>query len=886
MPDLDVEESTGESRKKFGGRILFEDQDLPYEEDILRNPFSLKCWLRYIDHKKQTKSHCRQINTIYERALKELPGSYKLWYNYLRYRRKQMRKKCVTDPAFEDLNNCFERALVFMHKMPRIWLDYCQTLVDQRLITRTRKTFDRALRSLPVTQHDRIWPLYLSFVKMHNIPETSVRAYRRYLKLDQSGREAFIDYLREIDRLDVAATQLAILVNDEKFVSIENKSNHQLWTELCELISKNPGKVHSLQVDPIIRQGIKRYTDQVGALWCSLAEYYIRAGHFEKARDIYEEAVVTVKTVRDFTQVFDAYAQFEERATGAKMEELAAKAGGPTEDDDLEIELRLARFEHLMDRRPLLVNSVLLRQNPHNVHEWLKRVELYEGQPQKQIETFTEAVRTVDPKLQTGKLFSIWVAFAKFYEKNKQLDDARMIFEKALEARLSKVEELAAVWCEYAEMELRHNDVERAVKLMKRATAPPPQKTHYFDESEPIQNRVYKSLKLWSMFADLEESFGTFASCKAVYDRIVDLKIATPQIIINYAMFLEENNYFEEAFKAYEKGLSLFKWPLVYDIWNTYLTKFIKRYGGKKLERARDLFEQCLESCPAKFTKNLYLLYAKLEEEHGLARHAMNIYNRATRAVEKDEMYAVFNIYIKKAAELYGVTHTRPIYEDAIESLPEDRARDMCLRFAELEKKLGEIDRARAIYAHASHICDPRVHPQFWEVWKDFEVRHGNEDTVREMLRIKRAVQATYNTNVNFMSAQMLAASSGAIQTPADITAGDSMALLEAKAQRLAAEEEAQRQLMTAGGASRTVAPKGGNISFVRGETTQTQSATIQAENPDEIDIDDEDEEDDADDAEEAEDAESAPRKKGVTVEKQTVPSAVFGSLAKDDDDE
>lgn len=35
--------------------------------------------------------------------------------------------------------------------------------------------------------------------------------------------------------------------------------------------------------------------------------------------------------------------------------------------------------------------------------------------------------------------------------------------------------------------------------------------------------------------------------------------------------------------------------------------------------------------------------------------------------------------------------------------------RSMCLRFADLERKLGEIDRARAIYAHASQIADPRV---------------------------------------------------------------------------------------------------------------------------------------------------------------------------------
>merc|ERR1712029_466294 len=53
-------------------------------------------------------------------------------------------------------------------------------------------------------------------------------------------------------------------------------------------------------------------------------------------------------------------------------------------------------------------------------------------------------------------------------------------------------------------------------------------------------------------------------------------------------------------------------------------------------------------------------------------------------------------------------------------------------RFAEMETKLGEIDRARAIYIHASQMCDPRVTADFWQIWKEFEVKHGNEDTLRE----------------------------------------------------------------------------------------------------------------------------------------------------------
>ena len=68
------------------------------------------------------------------------------------------------------------------------------------------------------------------------------------------------------------------------------------------------------------------------------------------------------------------------------------------------------------------------------------------------------------------------------------------------------------------------------------------------DSELPVQLRVHKSLKLWSLYADLEESLGTFASTKAVYARMLELRVATPQLVINFAVFLEEANYFEDAF--------------------------------------------------------------------------------------------------------------------------------------------------------------------------------------------------------------------------------------------------------------------------------------------------------------------------------------------------
>ena len=75
--------------------------------------------------------------------------------------------------------------------MPRIWIEYCQFLVEQKVIVRTRRTFDRALQALPITQHHRIWPLYLKFVRSSGIPETSVRVYRRYIKVSRTDKSRY-----------------------------------------------------------------------------------------------------------------------------------------------------------------------------------------------------------------------------------------------------------------------------------------------------------------------------------------------------------------------------------------------------------------------------------------------------------------------------------------------------------------------------------------------------------------------------------------------------------------------------------------------------------------------------------------------------------------------
>lgn len=200
-----------------------------------------------------------------------------------------------------------------MNKMPKMWLDYAKFLAKQKLISRTRNVYDKALRALPVTQHGLIWDYYLEWAcSLDELTDTAKHVYSRYVEFKPSGIEDYIDYLLRNDLLEDALDQYYKILTDETFVSQKGKTKYQLWMELCEFIAKNPTRCNFKEPDMIIKHAIRMYTDEVGKLWIFLADYYTRLGLFGRARDVFEEAIATITTARDFGIIFNAYMKFEE----------------------------------------------------------------------------------------------------------------------------------------------------------------------------------------------------------------------------------------------------------------------------------------------------------------------------------------------------------------------------------------------------------------------------------------------------------------------------------------------------------------------------------------------------------------------------------------------
>lgn len=437
--------------------------------------------------------------------------------------------------------------------MPRIWLDYARFLIEQRKIIKTRHIFDRALMSLPVTQHEKIWEIYLDWVITLPSSQTAICVYNRYVKLNPDIREDFIEYLIDIKRFDEVVIHTITVLDDDLFYSKKNKTKFDYWMLICDIISKYPDKVKHLDCESIIRHGLNKYTDEVGRLWVSLCNFFIRQGLFDKARDIFEEGLSKISTARDFSLIFNAYLKFEEEvfknileleneeedlqnkeyedgldrllnnsfaqlglsdlvnkenvkeSENLKLKEKeieiinnneavknkenkknkknkekenfkAAVDSGKfdyaktSEKEALKFDINLKFFKisNLIERRPFLLSDALIRQNPNNVKEWLKRVKLCKDDQELIISTYEKAIKIVNPLKAFGKSEQLYIEFAKFYESINKLEKANETLFRATELHFKSLDSVATIWCEWAEMHLRCGNHFDAYYIAKR----------------------------------------------------------------------------------------------------------------------------------------------------------------------------------------------------------------------------------------------------------------------------------------------------------------------------------------------------------------------------------------------------------------------------------
>ncbi|SBS88767.1 pre-mRNA-splicing factor SYF1, putative [Plasmodium ovale] len=724
---------------------------------------------------------------IYETILKYFPYSFKLWYHYLKDSIELIREIYYdNNGVYKRINKVFEKCLLYMYHFKAIYIMYIQFLYIQRDVKKIREIFNRSLQNVFLNQHEHLWEYQLKYVQKVKNKLINYEYIKRYVTIyPEHVIFLFNHYLKYKMHKHAISTFFYILNCDESTLELGNVSKYDLFKEILNLVRSS--KVLTNDVMEILKNNLnifKNY-ENVTAIYILLANNFVYEGRWNKAMDAYEEGISECYSLNDFTILFENYIE-----TIKVLIELKIRQGGnatksevasdETDEhfgddtnavddkhngDDFLIDLYLDKINYLLDKRKMLIADIKLKNNQKNVYIWLGKIDAVEEKTEK-IEFYNKCLKHFEGTDYIGRLSDLYISYAYYHYNHDEYEEALKVFNRAIRERNFKsISEMANIFCAWIEMELLQKNYKEALNIARLSIdigrGKPPkgilQNGADIGNNVPVKAtyNLLSSIKLVCLVLDMEINYGTVETALNMFDLLYHSKSITVKMVLSFSSYLYENKYFNECFKVYEKAMSIFHYPYVYPIYVTYINKYIARYKDKNISYVRELFKQAIYGLdnktyvPKEFARHLFLMYADFEEKYGFLKKALAIYKEAIPFLEETDKIKFYKVFISKVSKSYGVHKARESFEEAIQTLRDDDAREICLLYIDMECKLNEYERVRALYIYTAQFTNPATFPNFYQDWREFEALHGNEHTFRDMIRIKRSVLNIFTNSRN-----------------------------------------------------------------------------------------------------------------------------------------
>ncbi|KAM6487854.1 TPR-like protein [Trichoderma sp. SZMC 28011] len=349
----------------------------------------------------------------------------------------------------------------------------------------------------------------------------------------------------------------------------------------------------------------------------------------------------------------------------------------------IKLEKRYGEFDRA---REIFQTFTMVHPEPRNWIKWAKFEEEY-GTSDLVREVFGTAVETLGDDFVDEKLF---IAYARFESKLKEYERARAIYKYALD-RLprSKSRLLHSAYTTF-EKQFGDQDGVEDVVLSKRRV---------FYEEQVRENP--KNYDAWFDYAGLEEASRDADRVRDVYERAIAQVPPTQE---------------KRHWRRY-----IYLW-IFYAVW--------EELEGQDVERARQIYTTCLNLIPhTKFTfAKIWLLAAQFEVRQGDLGAARKLLGRAIGMCPKDKL---FDGYVDLERKLFEFVRCRKLYEKHVQYNATNC--QTWIKFAELERGLDDLDRARAIFELA--VSQPQLDmPELlWKAYIDFEEEEGEYERTREL---------------------------------------------------------------------------------------------------------------------------------------------------------
>lgn len=719
---------------------LIAPEHLHFEHSLIEDPDHEETWLNYAE---TVAGNREKSEFVLERATQRLPASVLLWNAYFAVP--------WTDKDDRKLISIYRRALVSLGASPAIFTRFLALLQKSGTETELTQALNLALFSLDKKYHGPIWKLYLNYgEKVGGLKGAQI--YYRFLSVVgefQDGPEITADEvlmkLVEFRQFELAVKAYAELPKKHLL-----KLPSLVASEFLDALSQSKGFTDSKFFESLALESALLYPDLRSSFSLKLAEYHETRGSIEKAIHEYYAALEASATVNDATHALDKLARcLEDRiAVSSENEEI--------------LRHRLEIYDKLLEDRALYVNDVKLRQNVNNIDIWLERTAILaeRNRQTEMLSTYVRAITSINPLKAVSLEFNmatVWIRYANVYIAQSDFSTANLIFSRAVKLQFRTVEELVEIHLAWAEIMLETSD-EAALSHVKSLL----DISEDF-EKDDIEFQIAKLPKLWEFRLDLLRAIlnSNLHNPKLILGDMIDKKVITLRILLDYANDLKSENKWEQYFSALELGLGAFVLPEAKsEIWAQYLPDFVAHTENK--EKIREIFEKCLGQIPLFSSGKVFSQFSQFEIENGNVTKAVRIlrlaitnltqaYNENLKLYKKTELNqmadAKFEIYKKlldSVANLKDLELSREIFTLAVEDqhLTTPQIIDLLRKFINFEISNREFLRARGLFRYATGLVSPQQHmvKSVWRLWEEFEIEHGSEATYKEMLKFKRNI--------------------------------------------------------------------------------------------------------------------------------------------------
>uniref|UniRef100_A0AAR2LQ72 Crooked neck-like protein 1 n=1 Tax=Pygocentrus nattereri TaxID=42514 RepID=A0AAR2LQ72_PYGNA len=442
-------------------------------------------------------------------------------------------------------------------------------------------------------------------------------------------------------------------------------------------------------------------------LWLKYAEMEMKNRQVNHARNIWDRAITILPRVNQFWYKYTYMEEMLGNVAGCRQVFERWMEWEPEEQawhSYINFELRYKEVE----KAPTVFNSIALVIVHPEVKNWIKyaRFEDKHGYIAHARKVFERAVEFFGEEHIDENLF---VAFAKFEEKQKEFERVRVIYKYSLD-RIPK-QQAQELFKNYTVFEKKFGDrrgIEDVIVSKRR-----------FQYEEEVKANPH-NYDAWFDYLRLVESDADVDTVREVYERA----------IANIPPIQEKRH-----------------WRRYIYLWINYA--LYEELEVKDPERTRQVYQACLELIPhKKFTfAKIWLLYAQFEIRQ---KNLQNARRGLGTAIGKCPKNKLFKGYIELELQLREFDRCRKLYEKYLEFGSENCT--TWIKFAELETILGDTERARAIFELAIDQLRLDMPEVLWKSYIDFEIEQEEYEKTRGLY--KRLLQRTQHVKVWISYAQ------------------------------------------------------------------------------------------------------------------------------------